>query len=149
MKHSCKHHQKPTDLDKLKAQLAIKANLKPSDPRLFYAATLANHPDAGDECWVFHSLGFVARGIIMSKTPGTSDTHATWRIRITRVENKVYSYYENMRETFVRSHIWPTKKECYGALHDHFSRRIKENEKENKDLGARRSRIEGLYNECS
>jgi len=141
MDRPCKHHV-PKALDKVKLDLQLKAQLQPTDPELFYAGTLACHPEPGSECWVYdRNHYFVARGVIMSKTPGTSDTYATWRIRISKIENKHYSYYEGMRETFLRSQIWPTKRECYAALYGHFDRKIKENEKENKDLRGRCNQI--------
>ena len=143
MKHPCKHHRKPTDLDKVKLQLALKAKLEPSDPKLFYADTLACHPMAGDECWVyFHHYHFVARGVILKKTPGTSDTHATWHIRITYIDGDKYLYYKNLRETFVRSQIWPTKKDCYAALYGHLEQKMIQNERANKEFSKRCTEIE-------
>lgn len=142
----CKH-QTSKALDKVKLDLQLKAaNLKPRDPKLFYADTLACHPMAGDECWVyFHNHHFVARGVILKKTPGTSDTHATWRIRIIHIDSPGYQYYKESRETFVRSQIWPTRSECYNALHMHLQQKIKENMKENKALGEQCSHISRLH----
>ena len=141
MSHQCKHHGS-RDLDKVKLDLQLKASLQPSDPKLFYAETLGCHPESGVECWIYDPVYyFVARGVIMSKTPGTSDTHATWRIRITKVENKFYSYYDGMRDTFLRSQIWPTKRECYTALHDYLEQKVKENVKQNKEFLKRCTQI--------
>lgn len=144
MIHECKHHGS-RKLDKVKLDLQLKAQLQPSDPKLFYADTLACHPESGVDCWVYHpEYHFVARGVILKKTPGTSDTYATWRIRINKVEGRMYSYQEGMRTTFLRSQIWPTKKECLVALHGYLKRKIKDNEKENKVSEHRCEQIERL-----
>ena len=148
--HLCKHHRhlKPEEkkaLDKLKADLQVKAQLKDKDPRLFYVEGLGSHPPDWGQCWVYHPhLHFVARGQIMKKTPGTVDTHATWEIRILQVDGMRYKYYEDMRETCTRSQLWPTKRECYAALDSYLEKSVKLNLKENKRLEERRTQIARL-----
>jgi hypothetical protein len=123
---------------KLKGRLKARGKTKDGDLPCFHVAEDWMDPPLDSKCWIFSpTYKWVAKGRIVAKKEGDSDTLSTWRIKVLHVEEGTHGYMAGAMEICVRSQIQPTMRRAYSALHSRLQCKIIEHGQQVEKLNKR------------